>query len=430
MTESSLALFGGQPVIDGPLAPYRSIGSEEVEAAARVAASGRLSSFIGAWCPEFDGGPEIQAFERAWAQRFGCAHAVSVNSNTSGLIAAMGAIGLSPGDEVIVPPMTMSATVMAPFVYGGIPVFVDMEPETFCLDPALVRKAITPKTRAIFVVDLFGHPAALHELRELADEKGIYLIEDAAQCPLATERGRYAGTIGHIGIFSLNYHKHIHTGEGGLCCTDDENLARRLRAIRNHGENVVEALGLDDMVNMVGFNFRLTELAAAIGIEQLKKIDRMVDEREAIANRLSAATQDLDGLTPPVVRDGCRHVYYVWAAHYDAATTGVDRKTIAEALNAEGVPVWEGYVEPLYLLPTFQKRIAIGRDGWPFTLTDRTYERGLCPVAERLYQQELLEFCICCFALDDREMDLVVHAFHKVFENLPTLREHEGRSAK
>jgi len=429
MTKSSLALLGGQPVITGPLAPYRSIGREEAAAVARVMDSGRLSSFIGAWCPEFDGGPEIKAFEAAWARRFGCRHAVSVNSNTSGLVAALGAIGLGPGDEVIVPPMTMSATVMAPLIYGGIPVFVDMEPETFCLDPAKVRAAITPKTRAILAVDLFGHPAALRELRALADEKGIFLIEDAAQCPLATENGRYAGTIGHIGVFSLNYHKHIHTGEGGLCCTDDEGLARRLRAIRNHGENVIGPLGIGDAVNMVGFNFRMTEVGAAIGLEQLKKIDRLVGEREAIADRLRAATRGLEGLTPPVVRDGCRHVYYVWAARYDAEATRVGRQTIAKALNAEGVPVWEGYVEPLYMLPAFQKRIAIGRDGWPFTLTDRTYQRGLCPVAERLYERELLEFCICCFALEDGELGLVIDAFHKVFENLPALRGLDGGAA-
>lgn len=426
---NTLALRGGTPAIDRPLAPYISIGDEEVAAAVRVTRRGRLSCFIGVWGDDFDGGPEVKGFERAWAERFRARHAVSVNSNTSGLMAAMGAIGVSPGDEVIVPPFTMSATVMAPLFYGGIPVFVDLEPETFCLDPRLVAAAITPKTRAILVTDLFGHPAALHELRALADRRGVYLIEDAAQAPLASEHGRHAGTIGHIGVFSLNYHKHIHTGEGGVCVTDDADLALRLRGIRNHGENIVEPAAIEDATNMIGANLRLTEIAAAIGSEQLKKADRLVDARVRIAERLSAATRRLPGLTPPIVREGCRHVYYVWAARYDAAATGVSRRAIADALNAEGVPISEGYLRPLYMLPAFQRRIAIGRDGWPFTLTDRTYQTGLCPVAERLQEEELLEFAVCSYELDDRALAGVIHAFEKVFSNLDALREHHPTHA-
>src|SRR5262249_5209652 len=157
----------------------------------------------------------------------------SINSATSGLMAAMGAAGISPGDEVIMPPFTMSATAMAPLTYGGIPVFVDIEPDTFCLDLDAVRAAIGARTRAVLAVNLFGHPARLHELRALCDEHGLKLIEDNAQAMLAEEHGRYAGTIGHIGVFSLNYHKHIHSGEGGICTTDDERLARRLQQIRN-----------------------------------------------------------------------------------------------------------------------------------------------------------------------------------------------------
>lgn len=425
---NELALLGGAPTLITPLAPYNTMGVEETAEATRVAQSGKLSCFIGAWCDDFDGGPEIKAFEHEWSSAFKVNHAISVNSNTSGLIAAMGAVGVSPGDEVIVPPFTMSATAIAPLFYGGIPVFVDIEPETFCLDPDKVRDAITPKTRAIIAVNLFGHPAALHVLRKLADEKGIYLIEDAAQCPLASENGVLAGTIGHIGIFSLNYHKHIHTGEGGMCVTNDETLARKLRAIRNHGENVTEELELDDITNIIGFNFRMTEIGAAIGRQQLKKLDRFVNGREAIGTRLSEATRGLPGFTPPVVRDNCRHVYYVWSGRYDAKVTGVSRATVAKALNAEGVPAWEGYVKPLYLLPTFQKRIAIGRNGWPFNLSDRRYEEGMCPVVERMHNSDLLEFCICSFELSDAEQQGCINAFHKVFDNLPALANLEKAS--
>lgn len=423
---SKLALLGGNPVIDAPLSPYRTIGEEERIAVNRVMDSGKLSGFVGAWCEDFAGGPEVRAFEAAWRERLGVAHAVSVNSNTSGLFAAIGAVGIGPGDEVIVPPYTMSATAMAPLIYGGIPVFVDIEPETFCLDPAKVRVAVTPRTRAIIAVNLLGHPAALHELRRLADEKGIALIEDNAQAPLATEDGRYTGTIGHIGVFSLNYHKHFHTGEGGVCTTDDADLAQRLQMIRNHGENVVEPLGVADIVNLVGFNFRLTELGAAIGLEQLKKADRLVARREELATRMSAALGQLPGLTPPVVRAGCRHVYYVWAMRFDEAVVGVPRATFCKALAAEGFPVSEGYVAPLYLLPIFRRRIAIGRHGFPFSLSDRSYGPGLCPVTETMHERELLEFHICSYEVTDADAQRLVAAMHKVYErrmDLPGYRE-------
>jgi perosamine synthetase len=249
-----LAINGGRPIIDPPVPADTSIGAEELEAVRRVFARGSLSAFYGSWGDQFFGGVEVQAFEKAWANRFGVPHVVSVNSATSGLFAAMGAIGVSPGDEVIVPPSTMSATVMAPLVYGGIPVFADIEPQTFCLDLEAVRAAITPKTRAIIAVNLFGHPASLAKLAALAGDKGISLIEDNAQGPLAAEDGRHAGTFGDIGVFSLNYHKHIHSGEGGMCVTRDPELALRLQAIRNHGEKAFGAAPIRDPVNMVGYN--------------------------------------------------------------------------------------------------------------------------------------------------------------------------------
>src|SRR5262249_19174186 len=147
--------------------------------------------------------------------------------------------------------------------------------------------------------------------------RGIMLVEDNAQAPLAAENGRYAGTIGHIGIFSLNYHKHIHTGEGGVCVTDDDGLAYRLQLVRNHAESVVETDDVGKLTNMVGFNFRLSELSAAIGIEQLRAIETHVVRREHVGTRLSEGVAGLAGLHAPVVRAGCRHVYYVWALRVD-----------------------------------------------------------------------------------------------------------------
>lgn len=414
MTEEKLALLGGVPAFGRTLGPYNSIGPEEIEAVARVMRSGCLSGYYGSWSEEFYGGPAVKSFEKAWAERFGCRHAVAMNSNTSGLVAAMGAIGISPGDEVIVPPMSMSATVMAPLAYGGIPVFADVDPTTCCLDPKEVRKNITPRTKAILVVNMFGHIAPLAELRALADEHGLFLVEDNAQAPLGMENGRLAGTIGHIGVFSLNYHKHFHTGEGGVCVTDRDDLALRLRLIRNHAENCVENAGVTDITNMVGFNLRMTELCAAIGEEQLKKADALVSEREHVALRLNEGLDGLEGITVPRQRAGARPVYYMYQMRYDPAVAGVSREAFAEALAAEGFPTFLGYVKPLYMLPAFQKRIAIGRDGWPFTLTERKYGKGLCPVAERLHEVELIGFDCCCVKITDSDLDGLIAAFRKV----------------
>lgn len=419
---SELALLGGTPLIREPLKPYRAIGEEERHAVDAVLRSGMLSGYVGAWCDAFNGGPVVRELEKEWAKTFRCRHAVAVNSNTTGLIAAVGAAGVGPGDEVIVPPTTMSATAMAPIFYGGIPVFADIETDTFCLDIDKVKEAITPKTRAILAVNLFGHPARLHELRALADRRDLVLIEDNAQAPLAHERGRFAGTIGHIGVFSLNYHKHIHTGEGGVCATDDDRLADRLRMIRNHGENVTEELAAGDLTNIVGCNFRLTEMAAAVGIEQLKKAERLISGRERVARELSQALGAFEGMTAPKVRENCRHVYYVWAARFDADRMGMSRELFARALEAEGVPVSLGYVKPLYLLPLFQRRIALGRHGFPFTLTNRSYAPGLCPVAERMHEKELLELHVCSYAFEPAELSLVIDAFAKVYEKRELLR--------
>jgi perosamine synthetase len=409
---SQLAIFGGPRAVDRSFGPYPSMGKREAAAVARVMESGTLSAFYGSWSDEFFGGPQVRAFERAWGDRFGSKHVVSVNSATSALIAAMGAVGVTPGSEVIVPPLTMSATAVAPLFYGGIPVFVDLEPDTFSLDIEGVKKAITPKTKAIIAVNLFGHPAHLEELRAIADAHHIALVEDNAQSILMKEHGRFAGTVGHIGVFSLNYHKHIHAGEGGMCATDDDALARKMQMIRNHAENIVEPTGMEDPTNMVGFNFRLTELAAAIGIEQLASVEEHVGRRVRIGERLTEAAQGLEGLTPPSVRAGCTHAYYIWALRVDAKKLGVSRDVFAKALEAEGFPNATGYVRPLYHLPLFQKRVAFG--GYPFNLTERTYLKGMCPVAERLHFEEIVNYEPCASDVDDEGALLLGSAIRKV----------------
>lgn len=417
------AVLGGPPAIDRPFAPYSAMGAEELAAVQSVVSSGCLSGFYGSWGDEFFGGPQVRAFEAAWKKRFDTAFCISVNSATSGLFAAVGAAGVGPADEVIVPPYTMSATAVAPLVYGAIPVFADIEKETYCLTPESVAAVTGERTRAVIAVNLFGHPARLAELRQFCDDRGLILIEDNAQGPLAMENGRYAGTVGHIGVFSLNYHKHLHTGEGGMCTTDDENLARRIQLIRNHGENCVAELQIKDMANLFGFNYRMTELSAAVGRVQLSNIDTHVERRRRWADQLTRAVSDLPGLFTPTVRTGCKHVYYVWACRLSAERAGFSRKVLISSMAAEGVPLCAGYVQPLYLLPLFQNRIAMGGKGFPFSLTERTYEAGLCPVCEKMHDEELFFFEMCMYALDDGIVEKIGAAFHKIWEHRDALQE-------
>ncbi len=412
---SQLAIFGGEPVIKETLQPFNRIGSLEREAVLSVMDGGILSGYIGAPGPDFEGGVKVKQLEALWSDKFSTPYTVAMNSATSGLFAAMGASGIGPGDEVLVPPYTMSATAMAPLVYGARPVFVDIEADTFCINPSLAEKAITDKTRAIIAVNLFGHPAQLAQLRTLADSKGIYLIEDNAQAPLASEFGRLAGTVGHIGVFSLNRHKHIQTGEGGICATDNEELAIRLKLIRNHGENLVDYFGIKDTASIVGFNYRLGELAAAVGLAQLQRSDDIISEREAFGAQLSEGLGELGGLTPPVVRKNCRHVYYAWPLKFDAEVVGVSRNLFVRAMAAEGVPLNEGYVVPLYRLPIFSHKNGKSGSRTKLNLAATTVGQNPCPVTERMHRAEEVGFGICAFDLSEHLVNRIVDAFHKVY---------------
>ncbi|MBI3126020.1 MAG: DegT/DnrJ/EryC1/StrS family aminotransferase [Candidatus Tectomicrobia bacterium] len=422
-----LALLGGEPVRREPYPVHSTmIGEEEEREVLEVLRSQHLSGFSGTFTDRFLGGEKVQAIERAFADLFGVRHAVSVNSATSALHCAVAATGVEPGEEIITSPYTMSATASSILMENAIPVFADVEDETFCIDPASVEACITPRTRAILTVNIFGHPSALHELRAIADKHGLMLLEDNAQAPLAACRGRMAGTVGEIGIQSLNYHKVIQTGEGGIALTDDPEMALHMQLKRNHGEVVAGPMGREDLPNMVGFNYRLTEVCAAIGLGQMKKLRRLTDIRARLAARLTQQLREFDFLTPPAVAEGCTHVYYLYTMKFDEAKAGIPRGLFARALRAEGVNVLEGYLRPIYMEPIYQKRSAYGTRGFPFRQgsweSPVSYREGACPTVERLWKREALVTNICRHPNTEREVEEFVQAVDKVRRNLDELR--------
>ncbi len=338
--------------------------------------------------------------------------------------AAVGSIGIEPGDEVIVTPWTMSASATAIMHWNAIPVFADIDPETFNICPKSVEKNISPYTKAIMAVDIFGQSADMDALMKLAAEHNIKVISDTAQAPGALYKNQYAGTIADVGGYSLNYHKHVHTGEGGIIVTNDEKIANNLQLIRNHAEVVVEEKGETDLANMIGHNFRLGEIECAIGIEQLKKLKGYVNSRVKVAEKLTLGLKDLKGLNTPKIQDGCTHVYYVYGMTLDIDHLGIDRDKIHAALVAEGVPIAKSY-QNIHLLPMYQKKIAYGSNGFPWNsdICHRqiSYEKGICPNAERLQDSTYLGFGMCVYDLTDDDIDLIVTAFHKVWKNLENL---------
>jgi perosamine synthetase len=422
---NKLALFDGPKTITKPFQRYNTIGTEEMKAVEGVVKTGVLSQYLGEWSPDYYGGKMVQAFERAWEKYFKVKHAVAVNSNTSGLMAAVGAIGVEPGDEVIVSPWTMSASATAILVWNAIPVFADIEYETFNLDPVSIEKNITPYTKAIMVTDIFGHAADLDSIMLLAKKHNLKVIEDSAQAPGAIYKGKYVGTIADIGVFSLNYHKHIHTGEGGVCVSNDPDLAKRMRLIRNHAEAVVEGKGVSDLSNMIGFNFRMTEIESAIGIEQLKKLDSLLEGRICVAERMSRGIMDLKGLRVPVVKPDCTHVYYGYPLVFKVEEVGVSRNQIVDALRAEGVPVAGSYCN-LHMLPMYQQKIAYGSKGFPWSAEfykgNVSYNMGICPVAEELQKKSYIGIGVSTRKYTNEDVDLIIQAFHKVWNNLDELK--------
>ncbi len=422
-----LALHGGEPCIKGPLKPYKIVGNEELEAVTKVMNKGVYSAYIAAAGDSFMGGEGVKDFEAKAANYFNVKHAIAVNSWTSGLICSVGAIGIEPGEEIITTPWTMSATAASILHWNAIPVFADIEESTFNIDPKKIEPLISERTKAILSVDIFGQSANMDALKEIANKYDIRLLNDCAQAPGTFYKDKFAGTLSDIGGFSLNYHKHIHCGEGGILVTNDDAYAERLCMIRNHAEAVIDSDNPTKLSNMLGYNFRMGEIEAAIAKTQLDKLEGSILSRQEAAKQLDNGLRDLIGLKTPEVASDTTHAYYVYGLTIDENQTGVSRQLIYDALQAEGVPaLMQGYAN-IHRLPIFRNKVAYGSKGFPWKSPiydgEVNYDLGSCPVAENLHKNSFLGILLTMFDFNKKDTSLVIEAFQKVWSNLDRLSE-------
>lgn len=322
-------------------------------------------------------GPKVGEFEERFRSFVKAREAVAVSSGTAALHAAMAALGIGPGDEVIVTPMTFSASANCIVYCGGTPVFADVDPNTLLIDPARVAERVTERTRAILAVDYAGQPCDYDALRSAAP--GIPIVADACHSPGATYRTRPTGTLGELNCFSLHPVKHFTTGEGGLVTTDDPDLAQKIRIFRNHGitsshrEREETATWFYEMVEL-GFNYRITDIQCALGISQLEKLHGWVRRRREIAAWYDEAFNGIEGVDPLAVRDGVEHSYHLYVVRVDSSRFGQSRRQVFRRLRNSGIGVNVHYI-PVHLHPFYQRK---------FSTT-----AGLCPVAEGAYEEIL-----------------------------------------
>lgn len=416
---ATLALLGGTPVRTHPFPRHPIVADEEKKAVLDVLERGELSTFIAAPGRYFLGGTKIREFERRFSEYHDVTYAVAFNSATAALHAAVVAVGVEPGHEVIATPYSFTSSATCALMHNAIPVFADVEGDIFCLDPRAVERAVSPLTRAVIPVHLFGHPADMDGMMDVARRHKLKVIEDCAQSPGARYKGRLAGTIADCGIFSFTENKNVTTGEGGMLITNDEGIAEAARMVRNHGEMIVEGQKVRTYSSsMLGWNYRLTEMEAALGIVQFGRLDALNAERQRLADYLTEKLSGIPGLTPPVIRPGCSHVFYIYALKYDEARTGIPRATFVTALAAEGIPFGAGYVPPLYLTPLYHENRP-----WAFThyTGSAKYDKGLCPVTEGLYERDLIQTQIARPPATPEDMNDVVNAIHKVLDGRAAL---------
>ena len=303
----------------------------DLKAVLEVLPTGRLSI-----------GPKIEEFERAVAAHAGVPYAVGMSSGTAALHVAVKALGIGSGDEVLVPSFTFAASVNVILYERATPVFVDVEPDTYNLDPADLERKVTPRTRAIMAVDVFGHPVEWDRVLEVARRHGLAVIDDSCEALGAEYRGRRLGPFGDAAAFAFYPNKQITTGEGGMLVTSDERIARVARSLRNQGR---AEMGAWLEHERLGYNYRMDEMSAALGVSQLSRLESHIEKRRRVAGMYTERLSRFDWVRPPVVRP---HVRMSWFVYVASLAEGLDRGPVMEAVEARGVPV-RAYFSPIHM---------------------------------------------------------------------------------
>lgn len=349
----------------------RTLGDEEIAAVTAVIRSGTLWSIRG---------NVVKTLEKRFASLLNAKHAYACTSGTAAVHIAIAALDPSPGDEIVTSPITDMGA-LTPILYqGAIPVFADVDPRTYNVTAKTIERCLSERTRAIIVTHLFGNPCDMDEIMALANARRIPVIEDSAQALLAKANGRLVGTIGAIGCFSLQQGKHITSGEGGLVTTNDDSLARRMFLFIN------KAWGYGDTNPdhyFLALNYRLGELAGAVALAQLPKLEGVVKARIALAEQMTAKLRDVDGIETPYVNPKHVHTYWKYCLRVDGRKIADGAVGLARALKDKGIPSGPRYIQkPSFMCEIFQKQRTFGDSRFPFTLARPqavNYDRALFP---------------------------------------------------
>lgn len=369
-----LALYGGPKAKTVPYGTGQRFGDEEKR---------QLAEALDQQTLFYAHGKKTREFRDKFSARYGVKHCVTCTSGTAALHIAMGACAVQPGDEVITASITDMGTCAAILLCGAIPVFADLDPNTFSMDPASVERLIGPRTVAIVAVHLTGAPCDMNALKALANRHDLWLVEDCAQAYLTEYQRQLCGTVGDIGCFSMNDFKHISAGDAGMVLTHDAKLAHRAELFADKCYD--RAPGADRNPFFLAPNYRMCELHAAVGLAQLDKLDGIVARRRSYGERLGAGLRGLPGIVPQRFVEGGRGSYWFYLFRLDETVVG-PRAKFVEALAAEGLSASAGYVDrATYLYDLFTKRQGFGGSEFPFNLAPHIqYHPGLCPQAEAI----------------------------------------------
>lgn len=358
------------------------ISEDEIEAVVDALRKGEVSGTFGSY---------IENFESEFAAYVGCKHGVSVNSGTSALHLAVAALDLQPGDEVLVSSSTNIATALAALHNGAVPVPVDSENTTWNLDLDLIEGLITPRTKAIIPVHLYGHPVDMDRLMEIANKHNLIVIEDCAESHGATVRGRMTGSFGHMACFSFYANKVITTGEGGMITTNDDAFAERVRLLRNLAFTQPRFKH-----ELAGFNFRMPGFVAALGLAQFRKIEHIVDQKRRVAHRYNQKLKGIPGIQLPVELEWAKNVYWMYGIVVDSQAFGIDRNKLVEALAERGIQT------RTFFCPMNQQPVLEKMDG---------FREVPCPVADSLWENGL--YLPSTWNLSDETIDLICDAIRQ-----------------